>query len=94
MSINENQARYIIRMMDSFRNDTLFSDATDEDVKIVKRMKVVYQDNGRWQAGAEAAFVFLVDFVQREGVPRGKYIHPADVVGRYTRNREVPKIIR
>jgi len=72
-TLDENACRYIMKMMDAFSYNLLFADATDEDEVILRGMRETYQTH-RWQAGKEDAFIFLVNRVQRHGVPAGKYL--------------------
>lgn len=76
-----NEARYIIRMITAFRENTLFLDATEGDEKEFEIMKKRYEKAGRWQAGAEAAISEFILRVAENGVPGGEYIHVKHNVG-------------
>ena len=72
--MNENEARYIIRMLSSFGRNVLFSDATDKDAEEQDKMKARYEEAGGWQKGSETAMVEFILRVDREGVPGGEHI--------------------
>ena len=49
--MTENEARYIVRMMQAKQNNCLFLDATDKDSDLLDKMKEWYYEGGRWSAG-------------------------------------------
>ena len=91
--MTENEARYIVRMIDAFKENVLFTDATDEDSKLLDEMKKKYFEGGRWQAGSELARVWLIMHVSAHGVPGGVY-YDKEHMTRYLGQREIPLIVR
>lgn len=93
--MTENEARYILRMIDAFKNNILFHDATDKDNEELTRMRERYREAGRWTAGSETALVEFIMRVEKFGVPGGEYlITPPARVDLYLQQTEVPKIER
>ena len=81
MTLTMNEARYIIRMMASFRENVLFLDATEGDEKELAIMKERYHEAGGWQRGAETAIGEFILRVVENGVPGGEYIHTKHKIG-------------
>lgn len=98
--MTENEARYIIRMIQSFRDGVLFLDATDEDDKELDVIKARYHEAGGWQQGAETALAEFILRVNQNGVPGGEHIqkkfYPAEYpnMDLYLRQRSIPRIER
>lgn len=78
-----NEARYIIRMITAFRENTLFLDATEGDEKELEIMKARYDEAGRWQSGAEAAIGEFILRVAERGVLGGEYLHVKHALGTF-----------
>lgn len=91
--MTENEARYIARMLDAYKENILFTDATHEDDKLLDIMRERYREGGRFQAGSEAARIWLIMYVSENGVPGGEYIDDHHI-DRYLFQREVPRIER
>ncbi len=72
--MNENKARYIVRMIETFKSNTLFLDATNADYKEHNRMKKRYQETGGWDKGSETALIEFIMRVDKNGVPGGEYL--------------------
>ena len=92
--MTENEARYIVRMIDAFRNNVLFDDATDKDEEEIKRIRTRYYQAGRWSAGSETALIEFILRVEKYGVPGGEYFLPIKQIDLYLSQREIPKINR
>jgi hypothetical protein len=92
--MTENEARYIARMFNAFRENMLFVDSTDKDSELLDIMKQKYHDCGRWSAGSEGARVWLIMHVTEHGVPGGRYYDKPHIVERALAQREVPMIER
>jgi hypothetical protein len=71
-------------MIDSFRDNVLFSDATDKDAEELDRMRERYQEAGGWQEGTEAAIGEFIMRVAHDGVPGGDYLISQDRIDLYT----------
>lgn len=93
--MTENEARYVLRMIDAFRNNILFYDATDKDNEELERIRERYYEAGRWTVGSETALVEFIMRVEEFGVPGGEYlIAPRERIDLYLQQKEVPKIER
>ena len=95
--MTENEARYIVRMIESFKENTLFLDATTEDEREFDRMKERYREAGRWSAGSEAALSEFILRVAENGVPGGKYLSHGDeldYMDLWLGQRGIPRIVR
>lgn len=94
--LTENEARYIVRMLEAFRSNTLFLDATTEDAEKHDEFKRRYEEAGRWSSGYEtAAAEFILD-VCKNGVPGGEYLHNASsgLLTTWLEQRGIPAIER
>lgn len=98
--MTENEARYIVRMIDAFRNNMLFIDATTGDESEFDRIKARYDEAGRCQSGAETALAEFILRTVENGVPGGEYlqaIHFPDeypMMDLYLAQRKIPRIER
>ena len=70
-TMTENEARYIVRMIQSFREGWLFLDATDKDAEELDQIKARYNESGGWSKGSETALAEFILRVDRNGVPGG-----------------------
>lgn len=92
--MNQSEARYIIRMICSFRNGVLFLDATDQDSNEMDRIRSRYQEAGGWIKGSEAALSEFIVRVAETGIPGGEYINSKNNIDLFLSQREVPLIER
>lgn len=92
--MTENEARYIVRMIQAYQSNCLFMDATDKDAKIIDKMKKIYQATGGWSKGSEAAKIELILYVFNNGVPGGAYFHDDDMLVAYQWQKRTPLIER
>lgn len=92
--MTENEARYILRMIDAFKSNVLFYDATDKDNEELTRIRERYYEAGRWTAGYETALSEFIMRVEKFGVPGGEYLIPTARIDLYLQQQEVPKIER
>lgn len=93
--MDENTARYIVRMLGGFVDATLPLDATDEDAKEMDRMKKRYRTAGRWTQGAETAKAEFVMRIAANGVPGGDLLDADNpYLDRWLEQRGIPRIER
>lgn len=97
-TLNENEARYIVRMIFARQENCLFIDATYEDDKELDVIEDRYDTAGRWEGGRETSLAEFILRVVENGVPGGRYIHD-DLVDGYDlefglEQRGIPRIER
>jgi len=98
--MTENEARYIVRMIQAFKDNVLFLDATEEDDKELDVMRARYLEAGRWSAGSETALAEFILRVAENGVPSGEYIQKKynaaefPYIDEYLQQRGIPRIER
>ena len=99
-AMTENEARYIVRMIQSFQDNILFLDATDKDDEELDRMKARYNEAGGWGKGVETALAEFILRVDRNGVPGGEHLQKKWNEGEYPhmdlylQQRGIPRIER